>query len=432
MNNPSKYSSGVFITVIMILIGCFTFGSIAMAAESTQNADPIILGYIGPLKFIHGSAGLRSATLAVEEINAAGGVNVGGVKHLFKLESADGRSTEPGTPVSETLLVVEKLILDKGVQVIVSAPTRSEATLAAMDIFSKYKIVTICSTGTLSPALDKRIAENYDKYKYVFRESGSIVWLMKEFSEFFKQIEAYGLKKLYIIVQDVSHARAAGDIMGNILEKRGWTIIGKDRTPTGSSDFSAPLMKAKAGGAEVIFLWYDAPDVLSALNQWHQLKIPAIPVGFMAYAEPFETWAETKGSVEYVTTTSINSGTAYTPMNPWFIKYWNAYKNKYNTPPEAYCVQVPYTATYVLKDAIERAGSLDPDKVIKALEQTDLKGTPQGRIRFDPKSHQIINSLDPKEGAVGTIFQWQNGKRVVVFPPKIAVGKIELPPWLKK
>ncbi len=85
---------------------------------------------------------------------------------------------------------------------------------------------------------------------------------------------------------------------------------------------------------------------------------------------------------------------------------------------------------YVLKDAIERAGSLDSDAVVAALEKTDMMGV-YGRIKFDPKSHQVIPSLDPDEGAVGTIFQWQAEKRVVVFPPKIAMGKIKLPPWMR-
>ena len=88
-------------------------------------------------------------------------------------------------------------------------------------------------------------------------------------------------------------------------------------------------------------------------------------------------------------------------------------------------------AVYVLKDAIERAGSLDPDKVVVALEGTDMMGV-YGRLRFDPKSHQVIPSTDPKEGAVGSILQWQQGKRVVVYPKSIAMGEIQLPPWMKK
>jgi len=84
---------------------------------------------------------------------------------------------------------------------------------------------------------------------------------------------------------------------------------------------------------------------------------------------------------------------------------------------------------YALKDAIERANSLDPDKVVKALETIDLIGV-YGRIRFD-KSHMVIPSDDPNKGACGCIFQWQNGKRVVVYPKAGATGKIILPPWMK-
>jgi branched-chain amino acid transport system substrate-binding protein len=84
-----------------------------------------------------------------------------------------------------------------------------------------------------------------------------------------------------------------------------------------------------------------------------------------------------------------------------------------------------------LKDAIERAGTIDSDAIVTALEKTDMMGV-FGRIRFDPKSHQVIPSNDPKEGAVGTVFQWLDGKRVVVFPESIAMGEIQLPPWMKK
>jgi len=99
--------------------------------------------------------------------------------------------------------------------------------------------------------------------------------------------------------------------------------------------------------------------------------------------------------------------------------------------PEGLGTSSSYMAVYVLKDAIERAGALDPDKVVAELEKTDLVGV-YGRLRFDPKSHQVIPSTDPKEGAVGSILQWQAGKRVVVYPKSIAMGEIKLPPWMQK
>ena len=112
------------------------------------------------------------------------------------------------------------------------------------------------------------------------------------------------------------------------------------------------------------------------------------------------------------------------------MKFVNAYKNKWGLEPEGYGTSSSYMAVYQLKDAIEKAGSTDTDKVITGLENSDIMGV-YGRMRFDKKSHQIIPSMDPKEGAVTGIIQWQAGKRVQIFPPKVAEGKIMQPPWMK-
>jgi branched-chain amino acid transport system substrate-binding protein len=68
---------------------------------------------------------------------------------------------------------------------------------------------------------------------------------------------------------------------------------------------------------------------------------------------------------------------------------------------------------------------------VAELEKTDVMGV-YGRLKFDPKSHQVIPAKDPETGAVGSILQWQDGKRVVVYPKSIAKGSIQLPPWMKK
>jgi len=113
------------------------------------------------------------------------------------------------------------------------------------------------------------------------------------------------------------------------------------------------------------------------------------------------------------------------------MKFYDAYTKMWDVEPEGLGTSSSYMAIYVLRDAIERAGSLDSDKVVAELEKTDVMGV-YGRLRFDPKSHQVIPATDPKEGAVGSILQWQDGKRVVVYPKSIATGSILLPPWMKK
>jgi branched-chain amino acid transport system substrate-binding protein len=84
---------------------------------------------------------------------------------------------------------------------------------------------------------------------------------------------------------------------------------------------------------------------------------------------------------------------------------------------------------YILKEAIERAGSLDGDKVVAELEKTDRVGA-MGRIKFND-GHQVVYGEDPKETALGCMVQWQSGKRVIVYPQAVAEGEIQLPEGLK-
>jgi branched-chain amino acid transport system substrate-binding protein len=162
------------------------------------------------------------------------------------------------------------------------------------------------------------------------------------------------------------------------------------------------------------------------------MKIPALPFGsIIGAAEQPGFWNATEGKGEFTLANVVNAGNAPSEATSWTMKFYNAYKKRWNIEPEGYGTSSSYMAPYVLKAAIEKAGTLDSDAVVAALEKLDMMGV-YGRIRFDPKSHQVVPSLDPKEGVVGTVFQWQAGKRVVVFPQSIATGSIQLPPWMKK
>lgn len=405
-----------------------------MPANMALAADPITIGAPLSTAFLYGWDSERALTLAVEEINAAGGVNVGGTKRPFKLEVIDTRDLEPGVPVSEALLVVEKLILEKKADFILGGPVRSEAGLAAMDLLSKYKKVSILSTGVLTPAYHARVAENYDKYKYLFRISGEAKWIAvgEQIPAMVEVGQKFNLNRVFIMVQDVAWARGFGGIFAKFMAQKGWTVIGQPEIyPTGSTDFSMGLLKARREKAQVISIAMDMPESSILLKQWHDLKVPALPFGsILAAAEQPGFWKATEGKGEYALANVVNAGNAPSNASDWTMKFVNAYKKKWGLEPEGYGTSSSYMAVYVLKDAIEKAGTLDSDAIVAALEKTDMMGV-YGRIRFDPKSHQVVPSLDPKEGAVGTIFQWQAGKRVVVFPESIAMGEIKLPPWMK-
>lgn len=411
--------------ISLVLLGLWVSGAHAQ--------KPIVLGCPLPTAFLYGWTAEKGIKLAVEEINAKGGVKVGNEMRPFAIEIIDTRDLEPGVPVSEALMAVEKLILEKKADFILGGPVRSEAALAAMPLLSKYKKVSIVSSGVLSPKYHETVAQEYDKYKYCFRIHGEARHLVKEILMGFEELKTkYGLDKVYVMVQDVAHARASGEIITKLAKEKGFDVKGMEVFPTGTTDFSMGLMAVKRSGAQIMNIWMDMPESAILLKQWYDLKIKALPFGStLAAAEQPGFWKATEGKGEFTLCNVVNAGNAPSEATSWTMKFYDAYTKKFGIEPEGLGASSSYMAVYVLKDAIERAGTLDPDKIVEALEKTDMEGV-YGRLRFDPKSHQVIPAFDPKEGAVGSILQWQAGKRVVVFPKSIAKGEFLLPSWMKE
>ena len=372
----------------------FLFFGLTLSTNSPALAaeKPIVIGAPLATAFLYGWDADRAMRLAVEEINAKGGVNVKGTKRPFEVVTMDTRDLEPGVPVSDALLTMEKLILEKKADFIIGGPVRSEAALAAMDLLSKYKKVSILTTGALTPAYNARVAENYEKFKYCFRISGEAKWMVTgEIIPCLVDIgKQHKLNKLFIMVQDVAHARAGGELIAKIMTGKGWTVLGKPEIyPTGTTDFSMGLLKAKKEGAEVILIWMDMPESSILLKQWYDLKVPALPFGsIIAAAEQPGFWKATEGKGEYCLANVVNAGNAPSKATPWTMKFYDAYTKKYKIEPEGYGASSSYMAVYTLKEAIEKAGTLDSDAVVTALEKTDLMGV-YGRIRFDqvPPGH---------------------------------------------
>jgi branched-chain amino acid transport system substrate-binding protein len=405
--------------------------SLGTSAFPQQKAQPIVIGAPLSTQYLYGWDAQRAMLLAVEEVNAKGGVQVGNSRRPLRLEVLDTRDLEPGVPLSEALLAVEKLILEKKADVLVGGPVRSEAALAAMDLIAKHKKVSILTTGSLTPAYHRRVAENYGKYKYLFRISSEAGQLAKEAIDLFENIkQEHGFDQIFIMVQDVAHARAIADIVSKALGSKGWKVLGTEVYPTGALDYSTGLLKARDQKAQILFVWMDHPEIAILVKQWKELKIPALPIaGISSAVEQPGGWANTDGAVAYWVASPANAGNAPSNATPLTMKFYEAYKKRWLVEPEGYGTSSSYTAIHVLADAIRRAGSLDSDRLVAALEKTDFVSV-YGKIAFEPKSHQVIPSYNPKEGAVGTWFQWQDAKRVVIWPSTIATGKIRIPPGM--
>ncbi|MBW2127716.1 MAG: hypothetical protein JRH08_19245 [Deltaproteobacteria bacterium] len=156
-----------------ILVACLMLPSAVLAA-----GKPIILGVPTSLGFLEGKEGLFCVNMAVDEINAAGGVNVGGEMRPFKVIAIDARGAEPGVPVADVIRAHKKLILEDKANFIVFGSFRSECAIACMDVVGQYKVPMLLGTA-MSPAMEKKVQSNYEKYKYTFRVCLNAVYLIK-------------------------------------------------------------------------------------------------------------------------------------------------------------------------------------------------------------------------------------------------------------
>jgi branched-chain amino acid transport system substrate-binding protein len=425
MNN--KVSRAIMTVICaLVLIGAFGIAG----AKAEKKGEPIIVGAPVPRASAYGQNGERGMILAAEEINASGGVKIGGVLRPLKLEIIDTRDEEPGVPTSEVLLSIEKLILQKKSDVIVGGPCMSECGMAAMDLYARYKVVDIVSIGCYTPSWDKKLAKNPEKYKYSFRESGSVKWYIKEGLDLLSKIkEKYGYNKMFISIDDSLMCRKAAGIVEKLAVKGGWQIVGKDKHPIASTDYSAALNECKKSGAQVLFIWAYAPETSILLKQWADMEVPALPLGFIGAAEDPGFWKATGGKCAYTVVTLSETGNVPSNVMPQTMKFYNNFKKKWGVPPRSTGCVSAYEALYVLKDALERAGTTKKEALIAALEKTNLPAV-RGTIRFD-KNHQIIYGYDPKTSVLGSWVQWQDGERVCVFPDAAATGALKMPPWLK-
>lgn len=405
----------------------------SVSGQGAYAADAIVIGVPTSTGFLEGKECLKSVQMAADEINARGGVSVGGEKRPFKIESLDIRDAAPGVPVPEALLGLEKIILEKKPAALLVGPFRSEALMAGMDIIAKYKMPFL-GTIAMSPASEAKIKKAPDKYKYIFRTCLDARFLVKYLAGTMAFInKQFGFNKVFIMNQDVAWARKTAEIMTKVyFDKAGWQIVGHEAYPTGTSDFSSALMKIRAKGAQVILPIFDMPQSGTLVKQWNAMQVPALMAGFISPLAGPGAWKTFDHKIAGAINCNFEMGSAVSSDKMPLSKAFDAaYRQKWGKPIEAGHGPAPsYESVYILAEAIERAGSLDAGAIVAELKKTDRNGI-MGRIRFD-EGHQVVYGMDPKETAVAAVLQWNaDGSRTIVFPPAIADGQIQLPAGLK-
>jgi branched-chain amino acid transport system substrate-binding protein len=385
-------------------------GLAGFAGPVQAQTGPIKIGVIGPFKLTPGRDIEEAANLAVEEINAAGGVLGRKVELVF---AETEQNPEKGKTAVERLLFVDKVDAIIGEH-------RSEVALAVQPIICENKKVFL-STGTASPLLSENVLKDYDKYKYYFRTFlNSNQMAENMISQLSDMMAAYKKDRVAVVAETAVWVEPIVDQLKTTL---GPKLVDLERVSTNAKDLSVELSRIQKSDAQIIFAILSADAGLPFARQWADRQIPALVTGYTVMAQSDRFWEQTEGRAQSFMTWKHG---VRAPVSPKTIPYWDRYAKKYGHVPGAYTNFATYDGLYVLADAIKRAGSVDSDALVKALEATDYVGV-SGRIKFS-KRH------DPEAGpqfVPFTYVQWNKGEMVTVWPAAMKTAEFIAPTWAK-
>ena len=415
---------------IILLIACLVMMGVSCGDE--EEANELKVGVIGPMQFQMGEHHWMGATLAADEINAAGGIQVGEDSYQIKLVQVDSNEL---VSVPDAASAAEEAISVDNVDVLMGT-IRSEAALAVQEVAMDYEtIFMVC--GSSETAMSEKVAEDYDRYKYWFRITpvnntalGQLNFLLVGAVAQKIGAELLMPPKLAVLAEKASWTEAIVAAAQAYLPPQGIEVVGVWQPSDKATDVTAELTAIEAAGANMIMTALSGPVGIPYARAWEELQIPAASVGINVMAQADDFFVNTGGFGNYeMTLNTLARDVELTEKTLPFIEAFIAETGEMPTYNAG-----TYDALYVLKEAIERADSVDMDDIVVELENTDYNSV-AGRIVFDD-NHDV--TWGP--GYVTALgVQWQDGELKGVWPPAdgswngVAYEGIvdyQMPPWV--
>jgi branched-chain amino acid transport system substrate-binding protein len=381
----------------------------AAPTEAPAAAAPecIELGSSIPLTGRFGSLGTQvkpGYAYAVEDINAKGGVYV---KEFDKqiplcLTIYDDES-DPTKAVSK----LETVFADKNVVAYLGG-AGSSMHAATVPIAEKNK-VPYCG---IAFALWKIHQQGY---KYLFSPFVKSPAQGKDVYEYLNAAIPEGQRptKVAIFQEKTDWGAELGGLWKENAPKYGYEVVDVEEYAPGTKDYSGMILKAKAAGADALFGVPTDPDGVAMFKQMGELGWTP-KYSLIIRAPENVKWSETMGKTgDYVT---IFPGWHHAMPFPGVAELNAKYQAEFGRPADL-LTGPAYACVQIIANAIEKAGSLDRDKIRDAMAATDLE-TVIGPVTFNPDG--TGNVLDP-------LIQWQNGKLELVAPAEYATAKLAYP-----
>jgi branched-chain amino acid transport system substrate-binding protein len=336
--------------------------------------------------------------LCAEEVNARGGL----LGRKVEFVVYDDQS-QPATGVR----LYEKLISEDKVDAVMG-PYSSPITEAVANVTEKYKKVMVTPLAATTSIFKKG-------RKYVFM----VISPAEVYLEGLVDMAAKrGLKTVAIVYEDTLFAKTAAVGAADLAKKKGMQVVLHEGYPKGHTDFSALLTKIKALNPDVVAASTYFDDAVAITRQSKELNVNPRMFGLTVGGDLPEFYGLLKQNAEYIYGATQWEATLPYPGQKEFVA---AYQKKFGRDP-VYHSAAGHAGCVIYMEGVKRAASLDADRVREQLLKLELR-TAFGDYRVDQDGFQVAHKM--------VMLQWQDGKKVTVWPDDLASGKprYPTPPW---
>lgn len=344
------------------LVGCGAVGQ----KDSSNGLDgkPI---KIGVLYSTTGAYSMSETTmqnavkLAVDEINANGGINGSKIEAEYQDYASD-----PQIAAEKA----QEMILKDGVSAIVGTNS-SSSRLAVEPIIEQNDSLLVYNTFYEGEKPSNNVL--YTNTSPSQQVDVLVPWMIKNVG-----------KKVFLVGSDYEFPRTSFIFAKKIIEKNGGTVIGEEYIPTGHTDYSSVINKIKEANPDVVLSCVAGNGVVPFYKQYKQygVDMKKIPICALATNESVARGIGDAAIGSYACFDYFN--TIDTPENQKFVKDYYSKFGKDTTISNS--TEAAYHGVYLLAEAIKKANSLDPEKIIEASKGLEIK-TPGGGLKMDDNNH---------------------------------------------
>lgn len=327
----------------------------------SKSASAIRVGVLAPFNTQPGEGIRHGVAMAVEEINAAGGIDG---RPIEVIEVNDEYSAE------KTVRGYQRLAGRDGVVAVLGVA--GDGIFPIMEQMERYKVPMI-TTGTGSDRLTEMVAGNPARYKWFFRvmhESSELGDVTADFA-IHCLAERYGLRKFAILVEDDIWTKYIRDIwIKRLTENPNTKVVFSGTFSDQTKDFGVLLQQVIDSRAEYILDASSRVDATTYLKRWAAVNGP--PIGAIPTGAGTQRYYDLIGSQGLYVSSVATLPSPENPLTERSAGWWEKYFSRYGDP--AYTSAYSYDAVNILAAAIQRAGRTDAAQLVPALEATDYRG----------------------------------------------------------